>query len=495
MAFEPRNLAEATAALVVSRADQAYAAGDWEVAQTVYDHVASINPALEDRLALALAAGHCAIERADAAALAAWTRAYGPATGSPREAALAQDMRVRAMLYCRAGDFLRASVLLRYIAAVDSTIGVAYADDMLTRRSDCAAMLHAPDHTTPRFITDYGIDALPIDRLKTRHRGKRVLSVRRYGDTQQRFGSGDNARWSAEAFGLTVHEVASVVQAGPQSDGYVAALEQIIESFRPDLIWWDQLFLSGISADPAYAEAVTDLLERVRRRHGIKVINYYSDVWYVIAHMPGGLFAQLGRAVDLINHCHPAILDLGTDAEKAAVFCCPAPALIETPTAEAGTIPRACFLGSIHEGAMPRTVWWAECGRAGMPFDFIETIHDRTVELTDVEYVNVLRRHQLSTTLAMRNTGQRIFTGRVLDVPLAGGVLLEERTRDTPYFLKPGVHYAAFETLADLQDLIPELLADAPRRRRMSADSRAWVQRYYTGDCYWAWILNKFYPE
>ncbi len=284
------------------------------------------------------------------------------------------------------------------------------------------------------------------------------------------------------------------MQPGEQSERYVGVVRQMIEVFRPDLIWWDELFLSGVSAEPAYREAVAELLEDVRRRLGVKVIKYYPDVWYVAMHMPEDLYGGLGRCYDLINHCHPAILDRGTDAERSAVFCYPAPAAVEPPTAEAGTISRACFIGSIHPGGMPRIVWWAESARAGLPLDFIETVHDNTVQLTDLEYANVLRSYQLSTTLTMRGTGARIFTLRVLEVPLAGGVLLEEHSVDTRYFMKPGIHYAAFETVPDLAALIPELLADAPRRARMAAASKAWVERYYTGDCYWAGILAMLYP-
>jgi hypothetical protein len=494
MAFEPRNLAEATAAMVVARADQAYAAGDWAAAQTVYDHVAALHPAVVDRLAIGLAAGHCAIERADAAALAGWSRVHGPVTGSPRESALAHDIKIRAIDYCRAGEFLRASVLLRFIAPIDPSISVSYANDMLTRRSTCAAVLDAPDLTPPRFLTDYAIDALPVARLKERHRGKRVLSVRNYGATNTRYGSGENVRRGAETFGMTVQEVPNVPPPGFDGAGYLAALEQTIAAFGPDVIWWDQMFLSGLSAEPDYAEPVADLLERVRRKHGIKVVNYYSDVWYVVAYKPGGLYAQLGRAIDVINHCHPTVLALGTDAEKAAVFCCPAPAHIPEPTDAPGAIPRACFIGSIHDGAMPRVVWWAETARAGLPLDFIETIHHPGQELSDLDYINVLRRYQLSLTLSTRKSGAKIFTGRVFDVPLVGGVLLEEHSFDTRYFLQPGVHYVPFETLPDLADLIPEMLADAPRRAQMIEAARAFVARYYTGDYYWAGLLDKLFP-
>jgi len=494
MAFEPRNLAEAIAVRLVARADQAYMAGDWATALPLYRQVHDSQPALARELALALSAEHCALELSDDAALAARSTSSLVATGTPRETAFAHDIRVRAMTYCRNKDFLRASALLRTIAPIDGPCRVSYDDGLLTRRSDCAAMLHAPDDGPPGFLTDYGIDALPITQIKARHAGKRVLSVRRFGDTKVRHGVADSVRRSAEAFGLTVHEVSSKVQPGEQSERYVGVVRQMIEVFRPDLIWWTSCSCRASRPSPRTERLSSELLEDVRRRLGVKVIKYYPDVWYVAMHMHEDLYGGLGRCYDLINHCHPAILDRGTDAERSAVFCYPAPAAVEPPTAEAGTISRACFIGSIHPGGMPRIVWWAESARAGLPLDFIETVHDNTVQLTDLEYANVLRSYQLSTTLTMRGTGARIFTLRVLEVPLAGGVLLEEHSVDTRYFMKPGIHYAAFETVPDLAALIPELLADAPRRarhgRRFQGLGRALLHR----DCYWAGILAILYP-
>jgi hypothetical protein len=494
VAFEPGNLGEAMAMRLVLRAHQAYMAHDWEAAEALYRSVLDTEPEAARQLALAIPAGHCAIERADATALATWPAPILTTPGGEATRAAADVIRFRAMDHCRAGDFLRATTLLRFLAPIDAHIRPSYDDGLVTRRSRCAALLEQPPTDPPRFITDYDIDALPIAALKARHRGKRLLSVRRYGDTKVRHGVADSVRRSAEAFGLMVHEFQSKVQPGAQSERYVGVLRQTIAQFRPDVIWWDELFLSGISAEPEYRGAIAALLEDVRRDLGVKVIKYYPDVWYVTAHMPDDLYGALGRCYDLINHCHPAVLDRGTAAERRAVFCCPAPAAIEPPTAAAGTIARANFIGAIHPGAMPRIVWWAECARAGLPLDFIETVHDNTTQLSDLEYVNVLRSYQLSTTLTMRGTGARIFTLRVLEVPLAGGVLLEEHSADTRYFMTPGLHYAPFETIPDLAALIPALLADAPRRARMAAAAKAWVERYFTGDVYWAGLLSRLYP-
>ncbi|MBI3513232.1 MAG: glycosyltransferase [Proteobacteria bacterium] len=401
---------------------------------------------------------------------------------------------MRALDWCRAGDFLRATVLLRYVAPVDQPTRAVYADGLLVRRWDWAKLLTTPDHEPPGFITDYAIDALPIGHLKARHAGKRLLVVRRFAYTKEQYGVGDNLRRAAIRFGLVVHELDSVRLPGPAGDAFIAELYRTIEDMRPSVIFWDELFLSGISAEPRHRDDVAQLLATVRRRFGVRVIKYYGDVWYIMTHMPHQLFEQLGDCYDLVNHMHPAIRHVGTDAERQAVFCCPTPAEITPPTEPYGTIPRACIIGSIHPGGIPRIVWWAECVRAGLPLDFIETFRHGPYQLSDQEYVNTLRRYQLSITLSLRDTGTRIFTGRAHDIPLAGGVLLEEHSEDTHYFLQAGVHYAAFETLPDLAALIPEMLADEARRQRIAAAAHAWVARYYTGDCYWAGTLSKLFP-
>lgn len=493
-AFEPRDLAEALATRLIARADQLYVTRDWSGALVIYQLVIERHPAVADAFALALSAGHCEIELADAVALEGWTAVYGPATGLPREITFANDMRVRALECCREKDFRRATVLLRYIAQADESTGFTYADGMLTRRSSCDAFLRTPDIEPPRFLADNAIESLAVDEVIARHQGTRILVVRRYGHSKQQYDVFDTMRRTATQLGLTVQEVNSMALPGPESDAYVATLDRTIEAFRPQVIIWDELFLSGISAQPEHRDDVAQLLETVRRRFGTRVVKFYTDAWYITAHMPDQLFAQLGRCYDLINHYHPAILDRGTDAEKAAVFCFLPPWSNPPPTVAAGTIARACFLGSIHPGGTPRIVWWAECARLGLDLDFVETVHDTTHQLSDLDYFNRLRSYQVSVNFTLRPTGARIFTGRVFDVVRAGSVLLEENSFDTRYFLMPGVHYAAFETLPDLAALIPALLADLPRRLHMSAAARTWVARYFDGDHYWAGLLTRLFP-
>jgi hypothetical protein len=303
----------------------------------------------------------------------------------------------------------------------------------------------------------------------------------------------DNFVRSAERFGLTIKRIESRAPPGAPTAAYPAALADAISDFRPDLILYDELFLSGVSALPEPADAIASLLETVRWRDGVRVVMSYTDAWYVAAHDPESLFRHLGRCYDVVHHCHPGILDRGSDAERASVFCYTFPTIWPHPTVAAGSVARACFVGALHPGSIARLVWWSEGTRAGLPLDFIEARHDAAEQHSDLDYVNLLRRYQLSVNFTLRPTGVRILTARSIEVPLAGGVLVEEDNADTRYFMMPDAHYAPFETLPDLAALLPELLADATRRQRLAAAGHAWATTYFTGDHFWTGLLRRLY--
>lgn len=477
-------------AQLATRADQAYLAREWSTALNLQRVIGTTHPQVAAELRFALTEAHCAIELADANALAALAHDAGPPVGTEREAQLVQLIRARVHECCRAGDLVRASCLLRLVAPLDPAIGGAYAGDLLTRRSTSTI------ETEPRFLTDHGVADWSIEAAKQRHRGKRVLLVRRnaFGDNPaRRHETNDNVTRTGTSFGLTVREFSSFAPPGAAADRYADNLHDVIEDFRPDLVFYDELFLSGASALPGPAEAIGHVLETARRERGVRVVKSYTDGWYVVAHGPDSVFAQLGRCYDVVHHCHPGMLERGSAAERAAVFCYPFPTVWPTPTVAAAGVPRAGFVGGIHPGSIARLAWWAEAARAGVPLDFIEARHDVAEQRSDLDYINLLRRYAVSVNFTLRPTGARILTARTLEVPLAGGVLVEEDNQDTRYFLRAGIDFVPFETMPDLAALLPALLADAARRRALAAAAHDWVTRYFTGDYFWTGLLGRLY--
>jgi len=437
----------------------------------------------------------CEIELADDAGLDAF-EANLESHPSSHEAAVVHDIKLRAMESCRGGNYRRASRLLRLIAPFDGPIGRCYADGMLTRRSRCVDFLRRPtDAAPPRFLADQGVADWPVATVRDRCRGKRLLHVRRYAyfnNPARQHENQDRLTRSAVGLGFAVRELNTAALPGPPTEGYVASLRQAIAEFEPHLIFYDELFMSGVSAQPGYADDIATVLENARRHRGVRVVKGYTDAWYVATYTPADLFKHLGRCFDLVQHCHPAILDHGSEVEKRAVICYPVPHFHPTPTVAAGTVPRACFVGGVTHINVARLIWWAECICAGVPLDFIEgAVHEYEQQISDLDYANLFRAYQLSVNFTMRPTGARILTGRAIEVPLVGGVLVEEDGPDTRYFMTPGAHFVPYETLPDLREIVPALLQDEARRGQLAAAGQAWATADFTGDYFWAGLLHR----
>jgi hypothetical protein len=488
---------QAIAAALVARAVAAYEAQDWPSALALYGQIRGSYPAIAGELACATIMRHCEIEAADDAALDQLGDEVDQGEAPAVLAHLVNRLRLRSLELCRLGHHRRASCLLRVIAPFDRAIGDVYAADILTRRSSCSDYLRPPvgEVAPPRFLLEQ-VSRLPVETVKRRFEGKRLLLVRRYSymsNSGRHYESQDNKMRTATSFGFVVREFNTAALPGPDTDNYAASLRRAIVEFRPDVLYYDELFMSGVSSQPGRAEEIAQVLEDARRHQGVRVVKGYTDVWYVAAFMPDTLFQHLGVCFDLVFHTHSDILDRGSDAEKSAVFCFPDPCVPIETTVAAGSVSRAGFVGSVTHINIARLVWWAELMRAGLPVDFIGTDPVAAEQRSDVEYVNLLGMYQLSLNFALRPTGARIMTGRAVQVPLSGGVLVEENNLDTPYFLTPGVHYVPFETLPDLGDIVPALLADEARRKQLAAASRAWVEKYFTGDYFWAGLLTRLY--
>ncbi|MBV8167814.1 MAG: glycosyltransferase family 1 protein, partial [Alphaproteobacteria bacterium] len=322
--------------------------------------------------------------------------------------------------------------------------------------------------------------------------GLRVLLVVRrfYRDNPARqYQVVDNLMRSAASFGLVAREFSSwTPPPGVAVADYAAALRAEIEAGAPQLIVFDDLLERGLSVDPTVGPQIAALVVDVRRRLGIPIVKMLADGWIV----PADRFHRgLGEHYDLLNHCHPAARGHGGAAERAATFCFPFPFAQPTPTAPTHGIARACFVGTVNAECPGRLAWWAEAVRAGVPLDVFLADHGGAVQRSDLDYVNLLHGYQLSVNLTRRHTGIRILTGRSIETPLSGGLLLEEDSEDTRYFLTPGTHYEPFDTLGQLVARVPELLAEPAHCRKVAAAGEAWVKRWFSGDCFWAGVLDR----
>lgn len=481
--------ASGDALAVINRADRRYVDGAWSDALALYEQVAGLDPPLSELRAVPLAMAHCRLE------LAADPAALVPPPHAPaqpvREEYIAKFLRARALELCRAGETIRASMLQRLLSTVDPAVGDVYRTSFADGRSPRS--LAPPDDRDPPFLAAFGVTPEQIAATREAARGKRLLLVhRRFYEATGPCQTEAVAclAITAARFGLSVQEFRFT--GGNPATALAPALLQTILDSRPDVIFYDNRYPWGASHEPeALAAQIAAVFALVRAQLGVRVVLGYMDAWEQALVGPHELYRGLGSAFDLVQYSHAAALGTGTPEQTERTFCHILPTLVPAPTVAPGTIPRACFAGSMSWFNDSRVAWWAETARRGLPLDFFETLHVGGVPRSDQDYANLFAAHQVSVNFTRRYRGPTICTGRTIDVPVAGGVLLEEDSIDSAYFLKPGVHYLPFTTLDDLGAHIEALLGDPARRERMRAAARRWVQTYFTGDHFWAGLLRK----
>ncbi|MBI3517543.1 MAG: glycosyltransferase family 1 protein [Proteobacteria bacterium] len=479
--------------LLVGLADRKYLEREWAAALALYRAAHERHPAISAERGLPLMIGHCAIEAADPPQLETLVLETGAVTESPRSQTFTHDMLVRAKNLASGGEYLRASRLLNFLASWFKPLEQTYGEGLLTGSSDWRSAFDRPDNRDPPVVAAERLHDLPVQDLRARYAGRRLLVVARrsfFGGAHRQYDVIDNLARTATEFGLAVREHHSHPP-HPFLDraSFIATLQTAIDDFQPAVILFEELFAGGFSAEPEAVKPVTEILASARARFGTRIITTYTDAWDMVNRPGNPLYTGLGELVDVVHHCHPAALDQASPEQRAATCCFTLPTWNPGLTSAAGTIPRGCFIGSMSYINMSRLAWWVETQRAGLPIDFIETFQTSPELASDRAYMETLRSHQLSINLTRRATGATILTGRTIETMLAGGVLVEEDSVDTRYFFKPGIHFMPFKTLADLREITAALLDDPARRHALAAEGHRWAAKYCTGTYFWAAVL------
>jgi hypothetical protein len=477
---------------LLQAADDAYMNSEWALARDRLEAISAAHPAWAELMTVPLMLAHCRIELAPAEMLEGLMLERGAAGRHERERQLAVRLRLRAMALARAGEHARASKLLRALADYDLPIADAIVSCLgparPTRTRDAA----------PPVADDPTLSDAAVAATRQRFAGARVLLIYRQlftGQPGRACEPVDNLARSAARFGLDVRvRDAYAPPPGVEPADYASWLQAEILDMRPHVIVYDDLFESGVSASSdALAEQLAAVLQGAREVLGVRVVKSLLDAWLVLEHGAARMTRGLGACVDLLHHMHPALRESQDDAARAASFCYPVPFELPAPTVAPGTIARAGFAGGISWFNIARLVWWVEAGKRGLPFDFLESHHSAAVLRSDQDYANLFHQYQLSVNLTRRSNGTRILTGRSIDIPLAGGVLLEEASPNSAYFLAAGEHYEPFGTLDELAALIDDLLRDDVRRQRLARAGQRWVTDFYTGDRFWAGLLARLF--
>ena len=473
---------------LIDLADQRYQHGEWSAALLLYTGLQRRQSTSAIARGVPIALAHCLLElHADADPTALARDLVPPVPGAARSAR-AGYLRVRALLACRDRDYARALRLLMFVAAFDFSLSTTYIESFLKGRTGCWERDPAAASDEPGFLAHHRWTDAEIDALKRRFRDQRILIVMPWSAPYM---MGDYYFRTARAFGLTPR----ILDHGAWLTGVdpVRAAGRIareIDAFRPDIVIMGSVSELGFSpqATDAAIEAVGAVFQAARKAHGTRVVVSFGDAWM----LPLERVTQgLGRTFDLLHHTHPLLQHTTPRLQAPDVYCYFHPIVTAPTTVEPGSVPHARMIGSVNFSNTARLIWWAAAGQSKLPIEVIETAVEGELKLTPERYADLLRESRFIINLSRRATGVSIITGRTIEALSAGGVLVEEDSFDTRYFLTPGIHYMPFLTWTDLCELVPMLLGDADRRRRLARDGQRWVQRHFSGDWYWAGLLDR----
>jgi hypothetical protein len=436
----------------------------------------------------------CRIDAASPDQLGALALPSGSRRDTEREFRMVQRTRIRAIAHCRAGDFARAERLLEALVPYDDAIAGTL-KDMLSDRTlaQTRAGLGAPT-----FPEDPTLSADAVAHAKQRFAGMRVMIVYRQlfpNRPERAYDPVDNLERSGQRFGLETRVVNShYPPAGVEAADFAVWLQGEILAFRPSVIVYDDLFETGVSAwTPEIATQVATVLQGVRDLLGVRVVKSLLDAWFTLQTSGARTISGIGSSFDLLHHMQPSLTVVQSAIERARSFCYSIPFLLPAPTVPWGGTPRACFAGSISWASIARLAWRTEIGKRGLPFDFLESDHQAATLRSDQDYANIFHGYQLAACITRRSNGDRILLARSIEIPLSGGVLLEEASPNSAYFLAPGVHCEVFETIDQLAGLIDDLLASETRRRSLAEEGHRWVTEHFTGDRFWAGLLARLF--
>lgn len=464
---------------------------DWAAALAAWQQVESlVGVTIDSQLAIA----HCRIELAAESALDGIVVQSPAAASRGQRDACADLIRARAFECLLGGQTARSAQLTRLLTAVDPHLRHVVSRSILPRAAPATGLPPLPAARPPLpFEEDLVPEAVATAAL-ARHRHRRVLLVMR-----QFLTPGPQAVMAdlvtymeicLTRLGLPVARFESHPADAADRAAFADRLRAAIADFRPDVILVDDLLASGASADPAVAPAALAVLQAAHDA-GIRLIGSYPDAWH-----PGvpARINQVAGLCDLFHLPHVGLASRLTPAAGGKVLHYPYPYVDPRPAATAEPpLPRACVVGRINWSNASRLVWWNEIAMAGLPVDFHPTIHG--AERSAADYAALVARYAVTINFTTRTTGMRIMTGRSIESPLVGSVLLEEACDDTAWFLRPWEHYVPFSTLQELGDHLTALLADAPRRQAIAAAGQDWVRRHFTGAQFWAQALVRLYGQ
>lgn len=264
------------------------------------------------------------------------------------------------------------------------------------------------------------------------------------------------------ALGWQVRDVpfASAYHWPSLEEGFTNLIGALSED-RYDLVIMDNY---GIPDPGSRSSGVTDrlfgLCERVRALCGekTKLVAYYPDPWER-ENWPSML--AVAPMIDKVWSVFPGqpLWDRPEFLDKIVLTLAPHGV---DPASVREKKPREAigFTGAVMPYTFTRAFWQVGLGQSALPVDFkANTLAVDGLSVRDSyrEYLKGIASNRYGLSLAMRQTGERILTGRCFETMLAGSLLIQEETPDLDYFITRGEHYLAFRSVGELLELIEDI--------------------------------------
>lgn len=264
-----------------------------------------------------------------------------------------------------------------------------------------------------------------------------------------------------------LHEIEPRIHDGMAAYGWQVDRRPIRNIFsRTDMERTYESILAAHKANPAAAIFIDHaglgpypldigLFEWLRRETaGAKLVFYYLDAWQTEG---WDRMRAVAPFADSIWTVFP-ILDLWDEpafADKMTYV--PIPMGVDPDRLPApGPLGEPTFQGSIMWANIPRLFWLDGMAALDRPITVKRSDWGEVEELSAIDsyaaYLSRLAATGLNLNFCLRTTGERIFTGRTLEVPFVGTLLLQERAADVDCYLDEGTHYLGFETLTELAE-------------------------------------------
>jgi hypothetical protein len=140
------------------------------------------------------------------------------------------------------------------------------------------------------------------------------------------------------------------------------------------------------------------------------------------------------------------------------------------------------FSGGVGLANPSRLNWLASIASYGGAEIDLSTNH-QTVQNPMEDYIRYLDRlsqHSASLNFSLRYNNCRVATGRGFEIPLVGGLLLQEYAEDMHEYLVPGEHFLEFLCMEELISILDKVQKDGVEYKKIAIQGVTYLDSHYS---------------